>query len=218
MLVTDPVQHDLLMVKLNNLKCCHKCHVVVRYVRKSWGRLQATRDSCGTIPGRVTASVEEVAILRSEWVFCAWGMYVIYVWAIYCVGLLDTLKVRMHVLVTANICLCGENRFSRSVLRSHPSCLLQDWISFPKSSDSPWDLHSCECQSHRMRNRISCCSFIIEASKCSYEKWTAGLFGYTGLIIYSNLNQLFWLVKSFPMILSWFYRLLLMIPPQAQTN
>lgn len=29
------------------------------------------------IPGRVTASVEEVAILRSEWVFRAWGMYVI---------------------------------------------------------------------------------------------------------------------------------------------
>lgn len=150
--------------------------------------------------------------------FLCVGVVCDYVWAIYCVGLLDTLKVRMHVLVTANICLCGENRFSRIVLRSHPSCLLQDWISFPKSSDSPWDLHSCECQSHRMRNRISCCSFIIEASKCSNEKWTAGLFGYTGLIIYSNLNQLFWLFKSFPMILSWCYRLLLMIPPQAQTN
>lgn len=44
----------------------------------------------------------------------------------------------------------------------------------PKSSDSPGDLHSCKCQSHRMRNRISCCSFIInEASICAYEKWTA---------------------------------------------
>lgn len=106
-----------------------------------------------------------------------------YVWAICCVGLLDTLKVRMHVLVTANICQCGKNRFSRSVLRSHPSCLLQDWIIFPKSSDSPGDLHSCKCQSHRMRNRISCCSFIIEASICAYEKWT----GKVSLVILASL-------------------------------
>lgn len=78
-----------------------------------------------------------------------------------------------HILVPANICLCDENGFRQSVLRTHPLCLLQDWISLAKSNDSPRDLHSCECQSHRMQNRISCCSFIIEASICTYEMWTA---------------------------------------------
>lgn len=53
---------------------------------------------------------------------------------------------------------------------------------------------------------------------CLWKVNRQSLFGYTSLIIYSNLNRLFWLVKSFPMILSWCYRLLLMIPPQAQTN
>ncbi len=71
------------------------------------------------------------------------------------------------------IFVCGENGFRQSILRTHPSCLLQDWIGFPKSNDSPGDLHSCECQSHRMRNRISCCSFIIEASICTYKMGTA---------------------------------------------
>lgn len=162
------------MVKLNNLKCCHKCHVVVCYVRKAEGDCNPPGIPVERFQGvwqllwrRLQYWDRSGFSMRGE---CMW----LRVGSILCrTGSLDTLKVWMHVLVTANICLCGKNRFSRSVLRTHPSCLLQDWISFPKSNDSLWDLHSRECQSHRMRNRISCCSFIIKASICAYEKWTS---------------------------------------------
>ncbi len=175
--------------------------------QESWGRLRATEDSCGTIPGRVTASLEEVAILRSEWVFCEWGMDVI-MCGPYIVqnGFIRYIKVRYE-----RMCWCckyssvWQKGVRQSILSTHPSCLLQDWISFLKSNDSPGDLHRCECQSHRMLNRISCCSFITEASV--WNRNCQSLFGYTGFIIYSNLNLLFWLAKSFPIILSRCYRL-----------
>lgn len=203
------------MVKLNNLKRCHKCHVVERYVRKAEGDCEPPGIPVERSQGvwqllwrRLQNWDRSGFSVRGEWMWLRVGH-------ILCkTGSLCTLKVRKHVLVPANICLCSENGFRQSVLRTHPSCILQDWISFPKSNDSPGDLHSCECQSHRMRNRISCCSFIIKATVCSYEMWTRrSLFAYAGFIIYSNRNRLFWLAKS-----GWCYRLLLMMPPQARTN
>jgi len=164
---------------LSQVSCCWTLR------QESWGRLRATEDSCGTIPGCVTASLEEVAVLRSEWVFREWGMDVI-MCGPYIVQnrFIRYIKVRYERMCWyCKYSSVWQKGVRQSVLSTHPSCLLQDWISFPKSNDSPGDLHRCECQSHRMLNRISCCSFITEASVWTYEIGTANV----SLVILASL-------------------------------
>lgn len=101
--------------KTEYLKRCHKCHVVERYVRKAEGDCEPPG-----IPVERSQGVWQLLWRRLQY----WdrsGFSVSGEWMWLCVGhilcrtgSLDTLKVWKHVLVPANICLCGKKGSGRA--------------------------------------------------------------------------------------------------------
>lgn len=148
---------------LSQVSCCWTLR------QESWGRLRATRDSCGTIPGCVTASEEEVAILSSEWVFRAWGMDGIMCGA-YIVQnrFIRYIKGMKACVVACKYLFVWWKQVQAERIKDSSIMSSTRLNQLPEKQWLTGDLHSGECQSHRMRNRISCCSFNIEVSICTY--------------------------------------------------
>lgn len=184
------------MAKLNNLKRCHKCHVVERYVRNAEGDCEPPG-----IPVELSQGVWQLLwrrlqywdrsgfSTRGEWMWLCVGH-------ILCrTGSLDTLKVWKHVFVPANICLWrkwvqAEHIKDSSVMS--PSRLNQlpekQWLTrrftqlrVPKPP-------------YAEQNKL----LFVYYRGVNMHLWNGNrqsLFGYTGFVIYSNLNRLFWLAK-----------------------